>query len=155
VTPSSPFSYGSLLVSFQFAGFILVPAVCIQLLPVSSQFTVFIWFLANSTLVRHLRTVHLWFYPSSPVSSRFLLLACSSLSVSPRFLPFAYGPSFSPNASSHFHILVHFTTHIFPHDIKTRPHPHPRWRSQLPFLEQIHHAYPARRRLLGFCRRFR
>ena len=55
----------SLLVSLQFAGFIPVPAVHIQLLPVSFQFTVFIRFLANSTLVRHLHMVHHWFHPGS------------------------------------------------------------------------------------------
>ena len=112
--------HNSLLVSLQFAGFIPVPAVHVQLLPVSFRFTVFIRFLANSTLVRRLRTVHRWFHPSSLVSSRFLLLACSSSPVSSRFLPFAYGSFRS------LHVLAHFTTHIFPHhDAKTRSHPHP------------------------------
>ena len=122
--PFLPFSYGSLLVSLQFAGFILVPAVRVQLLPVSFRFTVFIRFLANSTLVRRLHMVHRWFHPSSPVSSWFLLLACSSSPVSSRFLPFAYGSFRS------LHVLAHFTTHIFPHhDAKTQSHPHPQWRS--------------------------
>ena len=77
----------------------------------SFSYTIF----ARYPLVHHFYMVHCWFYSSLPVSSQFLLLACSSLPVSSQFLLFAYGSFCS------LHVLAHFIMHIFPHhDAKTQ-----------------------------------